>query len=120
MFRLLAGSPVSASDLVITCGVKGRNWNQELPPVDSNSEDTEHTSHVSAPGIHANASSTPNSSGPQIHSGEHPLKDQDPTYTTVSFQKNPASPTDTSVVFSQEEPATEYATVRHHTPQQQL
>ncbi|XP_017579772.2 CMRF35-like molecule 8 [Pygocentrus nattereri] len=84
---------------------------KEVPPVDSNSEEIEHTSHVSAFGIYANTSSATNSSDPQIHSNVQPLKDQDPTYTTVSFQKNPASPSDTAVVFSQEESATEYATI---------
>ncbi|KAL7851977.1 hypothetical protein SRHO_G00177620 [Serrasalmus rhombeus] len=84
---------------------------KEVPPVDSNSEEIEHTSHVSAFGIYANTSSVTNSSDPQIHSNVQPLKDQDPTYTTVGFQKNPASPSDTAVVFSQEESATEYATI---------
>ncbi|KAL6482389.1 hypothetical protein MHYP_G00104690 [Metynnis hypsauchen] len=93
---------------------------KEVPPEDSHSEETEHTGHVSAFGIYANASSATNSSDPQIHSDVPPLKDQDPTYTTVSFQKNPASPPNSSVVFSQEESATEYATIRHHTRQEQL
>ncbi|XP_017579777.2 CMRF35-like molecule 9 isoform X1 [Pygocentrus nattereri] len=92
---------------------------KEVPPVDSNSEEIEHTSHVSASGIHVNVSSATNSSDPQIHSNAQPLKDQDPTYTTVSFQNNPASPFDTSVVFSQEESPTEYATITNHTRQEQ-
>ncbi|KAL6482398.1 hypothetical protein MHYP_G00104780 [Metynnis hypsauchen] len=65
-------------------------------------------------GVHVNASSPSNRSDKQIHSTVQPPKDQDPTYATVSFLRNPASPADTSAVFSQEESATEYATIRHH------
>ncbi|KAL6482386.1 hypothetical protein MHYP_G00104660 [Metynnis hypsauchen] len=84
---------------------------KEVPPVDSNSQEIEHTSDVSASGIDANSSLDLI----QIYSTVQPLKNQDPTYTTVSFQKHPASPPDTTVVFSQEEAATEYATIRRHT-----
>ena len=42
-------------------------------------------------------------------------KDPGPTYTTVSFLKNPDSPTDAAVTVSKEEPTTEYASIKHHT-----
>ncbi|XP_037399247.1 CMRF35-like molecule 5 [Pygocentrus nattereri] len=43
------------------------------------------------------------------------LEEQGPTYTTISFQKNPDSPTVAAVPYSEEECATEYSSVKHHT-----
>ncbi|KAL6482332.1 hypothetical protein MHYP_G00104120 [Metynnis hypsauchen] len=40
-------------------------------------------------------------------------KDEGPTYATVSFQKNPDSPSKSTVAFIKEESSTEYATVKH-------
>ncbi|KAL6482394.1 hypothetical protein MHYP_G00104740 [Metynnis hypsauchen] len=76
------------------------NTSKQVPPVASNSDDT---------GVYANASSPTNNPDKGII---QPIKDS--TYTTVSFRRNPASAADTSAVFSQEESATEYATIRHH------
>ncbi|XP_049325604.1 uncharacterized protein LOC103029773 [Astyanax mexicanus] len=42
-----------------------------------------------------------------------PPKDQEITYSTVSFHKNPGSPTDDSVSVNKEEPETEYSTVKN-------
>ncbi|KAL7851968.1 hypothetical protein SRHO_G00177530 [Serrasalmus rhombeus] len=77
------------------------NTSEQVSPVASNNDDT---------GAYANASSPTNTPDKDIIQPH-----QDSTYTTVSFRKNPASPADTSAVFSQEESATEYATIRHHT-----
>ncbi|XP_035390620.1 uncharacterized protein LOC113591735 [Electrophorus electricus] len=45
----------------------------------------------------------------------HEDADQGPTYTTVIFQSNPDSPSNPTVTFREEESATEYATLKHHT-----
>ncbi|KAI4885083.1 hypothetical protein NFI96_031293, partial [Prochilodus magdalenae] len=55
---------------------------RQVSPVASSSDD---------PGVYANASDQ------HMYSTIQPPKDQDPTYTTVSFQKNQASTMDTSV-----------------------
>ncbi|KAL6482314.1 hypothetical protein MHYP_G00103940 [Metynnis hypsauchen] len=47
------------------------------------------------------------------HTDIHSTEDHGLTYATVSFQKNPASSTDTTVTFSKEESDTLYSTVKH-------
>ncbi|KAL6482307.1 hypothetical protein MHYP_G00103870 [Metynnis hypsauchen] len=62
-----------------------------------------------------NASPPTNTSDEDDHSAEPPTEDSSPAYATVSFQKNPAVPTDATVTLSKEEPATLYGAVRHGT-----
>lgn len=75
-------------------------------------EEINHTNHVSDSDtdIYMNASS-PTNPDKEISSTVQPPQDQNLTYTTVSFKKNPD---DAAVTFSKEESATEYATVQHH------
>ncbi|KAL7845186.1 hypothetical protein AOLI_G00233780 [Acnodon oligacanthus] len=77
------------------------NTSTQVSPVASNNDD---------PAVYANVSSPTNSPDEDI---AQPLKDQDSTYTTVSFRRNPASPAGTSLVSSKEDSPTEYAAIRH-------
>uniref|UniRef100_A0A8B9H450 Ig-like domain-containing protein n=1 Tax=Astyanax mexicanus TaxID=7994 RepID=A0A8B9H450_ASTMX len=74
----------------------------QVPPVVCVYEEIKPTKHLpdSDTGVYANASTLT------------PPKDQDLTYSTVSFHKNPGSPTDSSVSVNKEETETEYATVK--------
>ncbi|KAL6482383.1 hypothetical protein MHYP_G00104630 [Metynnis hypsauchen] len=42
------------------------------------------------------------------------LEEQGPTYTTISFQKNPDSPAVAADTYREEECATEYSSIKHH------
>lgn len=86
--------------------------NSQVPPAARVYEEINHTNHVSATDteLYMNTSSPINSPATETDSIVHPPQDQNLTYTTVSFQKNPD---DAAVTFSKEDPATEYATVQH-------
>ncbi|XP_053500109.1 uncharacterized protein LOC128619743 isoform X2 [Ictalurus furcatus] len=88
------------------------NDNNQVPHAAWIYEEINHTNHVSDSDtdIYMNASS-PTNPDKEISSTVQPPQDQNLTYTTVSFQKNPD---DAAVTFSKEESATEYATVQHH------
>lgn len=58
-----------------------------------------------------NVSSPTNSPDREIVSTVQPPQDQNITYTTVSFQRNPD---EAAVTFSKEEFATDYATVQYN------
>ncbi|XP_049325498.1 uncharacterized protein LOC103025438 [Astyanax mexicanus] len=75
---------------------------KQVPPVVCVYEEIKPTKHLpdQDTGVYANASTLT------------PPKDQDLTYSTVSFHKNPGSPTDSSVSVNKEETETEYATVK--------
>ncbi|XP_017343663.1 CMRF35-like molecule 8 isoform X2 [Ictalurus punctatus] len=88
------------------------NNNNQVPHAAWIYEEINHTNHVSDSDtdIYMNASS-PTNPDKEISSTVQPPQDQNLTYTTVSFKKNPD---DAAVTFSKEESATEYATVQHH------
>ncbi|MCJ8741463.1 hypothetical protein PDJAM_G00070970 [Pangasius djambal] len=86
--------------------------NEQVPPAACGDyEEINNTNHASASDteLYMNASS-PSNPDREIFSTVQPPQDQNLTYTTVSFQKNPD---DAAVTFSKEETATEYATVQH-------
>ncbi|XP_026777207.3 uncharacterized protein LOC113530967 isoform X1 [Pangasianodon hypophthalmus] len=85
--------------------------NEQVPPAACVYEEINNTNHASASDteLYMNASS-PTDPDREIFSTVQPPQDQNLTYTTVSFQKNPD---DAAVTFSKEESATEYATVQH-------
>ncbi|KAF4077988.1 hypothetical protein AMELA_G00194200 [Ameiurus melas] len=88
------------------------NDNNQVPLADCVYEEINHTNHVSVSDtdIYMNAS-PPTNPDKEISSTVQPPQEQNLTYTTVSFQKNPD---DAAVTYSKEESATEYATVQHH------
>ncbi|XP_072513235.1 polymeric immunoglobulin receptor-like [Salminus brasiliensis] len=86
--------------------------NKEVPAVVSDYEEIKPTRPENAS---ADASSPANSSDKTLHSTVQPPKDQYLTYSTVSFQKNPDSPSDVNINISKEEPDMEYAIIKHHT-----
>ncbi|XP_072513236.1 polymeric immunoglobulin receptor-like [Salminus brasiliensis] len=104
MFRKRRGSTPAA--------ITDRSGIKEVPAVVSDYEEIKATRPENAS---ADASSPANSSDKTLHSTVQPPKDQDLTYSTVSFQKNPDSPSDVNINISKEEPDTEYAIIKHHT-----
>ncbi|XP_072513464.1 polymeric immunoglobulin receptor-like isoform X2 [Salminus brasiliensis] len=73
--------------------------NKPVPTVVSDNAEIKQPEHLpdSDIGIYAKASTPANSSDKHLHSTVQPSKNRDLTYTTVSFQKNPGSPTHASV-----------------------
>ncbi|XP_036413758.1 uncharacterized protein LOC118798429 [Colossoma macropomum] len=88
----------------VACDYEEINHSRQHPDSDSN--------------VYMNTSSPTNSSDKNtavcIYSTVQLPKDEGPTYATVSFQKNPDSPKDSTVAFIKEESSTQYATVKHH------
>ncbi|XP_058265652.1 uncharacterized protein LOC131365801 [Hemibagrus wyckioides] len=84
--------------------------NEQVHPGQCIYEEIDQTTHVSATDTELYMDVTSHSPDTQISSTVPPPQEQNLTYTTVSFQKNPD---DAAITFRKEESTTEYATVQH-------